>query len=426
MIKNLKLLFYLFLFVIVLLLLFISVWQSLILSIVLIGSYLIFEYRDSRVLQVVLVFLLIYPLFTLDYFLYDIKFAAYRHFFSDEYIIDFLELTILFFLGILLSSFSFNNGLKVESKLSVGSNFSWILLFIFSTFILIFGVSGDSIISRGTYSREHLSTLGGLKIYEYFLIFYFPLLLSARTKILNIITIILGGLFCIKGLLIGGRIETLQYLLLIGVFYRKRFDKIKTVKFLLLSFFSFFMFSIYSSVRNNPLLLFSDQWTELFTLSNTTVRESVKVSHHGDVAYASMRMIGLVEIGIWDLSYRIKSLFLFFLRIIVPIKFINSGAADPSTDLRDIYPAGGGGTIFTYFYIWFGLLGSLLSGLLVGSIFNKFKNGVKNEYLQIYISFVIITMPRWIAYTPIVIFKFALYAVFIYYIFIKLLPKLLK
>jgi hypothetical protein len=424
---NIKFLFQVLLILIIIFLTSVATWQASMTGISLIGIYLLIGYRKDRLLQAVFVFLLIYPYFVLDYFLYDTKFAAYRAFFSEAYVVAFLNLTTYFFLGIFIGNMiRYKKSKNFKYKLTKGNEVSWILLFCITTFILIFGVSGESIISQGAYSRDHLSTLGGLKIYEYFLIFYFPLLLSATTNFLKKVSIALGILFCVKGLLIGGRIETLQFILLMGIFYRDKINKIGIVKFSIIGIGGFLIFSVYSSIRSNPLLLFTENWSDLFSIANTGVRKSVKVSHHGDVAYASMRMIGLIDIGIWDISYRIKSFFLFFSRIIIPIKFISSGAADPSTDLRDLYPTGGGGTIFTYFYVWFGTLGSIFSGILVGSIFNKFKNGISSEYFYVYASFIIITMPRWIAYTPIVIFKLALYSVIVYFIFIKFLPKLLK
>lgn len=134
-----------------------------------------------------------------------------------------------------------------------------------------------------------------------------------------------------------------------------------------------------------------------------------------------MRLHYMIDIGALTLEDRLKSLVYFFMSIFVPSNFL-PGLANLSSYKQNLYYSGGGGLITSFSYCWGWAAGVGFFALWVVKVVNSFfySNSV---YWKYYALLVIVSTPRWFAYYPIQIFKFALYGVLIFYILNSLIPK---
>ncbi|MBW8327115.1 MAG: hypothetical protein K0M50_20290 [Prolixibacteraceae bacterium] len=139
------------------------------------------------------------------------------------------------------------------------------------------------------------------------------------------------------------------------------------------------------------------------------------MTNQGDVAHASARMIGLIDIGILDFENRISSLFYYIISIFTK-GYTFSDLGSLALYKKEIYQSGGGGLMPVYFFVWLSYWGVILAGYIVSKIVNIFITS-NNSYLLLYAALVISTYPRWLAYDPITMFKLCGYIFPIYFIF---------
>jgi hypothetical protein len=289
----------------------------------------------------------------------------------------------------------------------------------------LFGISGDSLLDGGAYGSAEKSTWN-----EYFIMFFLFLILSLPnyTFFYKSLLTTLALLYAIKNLLYGGRIEVLQFFLLIFYVFYVFNQKIKYKWFYLFLFVALYFNEVTSAVRSSPMDFFSGNYWDylnplIFLKSDNSL--GYLASNQGDVLHSSARILGLIEnnvLGFWE---RIFSFLSYAYSPFVPAKFFPE-YSNLALYKQDFYSSGGGGLIGVYFFAWLGFIGPVFVGLFIGYFIRCFYTK-KSIYYKIYGATLLITFPRWYAYNPIFIVKFCFYSVFIFFmvsVFVKLIkPK---
>lgn len=224
----------------------------------------------------------------------------------------------------------------------------------------------------------------------------------------------LYGLYSYFAFIAGGRIE----LVLVGllVLLTKLQYKL-SFRFLIICFLVFmWIMIIYGNIRSNPtILLKSDLSSILFGFGSTNY--GVQASNEGDVYWASVRILRLIEEGELSIASRFDAVKYYFLSPVVPSSILPD-SANLTTYKVDFYSSGGGGLAPITFYAMFGLLGPIILALFLVHMLNKYTKSKKN-ILRIYVLLLIITLPRWFAYNPIQLVKFCVWGIICYYLIIS-------
>jgi hypothetical protein len=298
-------------------------------------------------------------------------------------------------------------------KYSINNRFFFYLNLLICVLILLFSITGESIISGGVYGEAEKSPLN-----EYFILFYLFLFLTKPNFYLyKLIILFLGVIYCIKNLLFGGRIEVLQLFLLtfyILIVFEK---KIKFSFFYLFILFAFYLNLVIDAIRSNPVDFISGYYLQYFDPRNFLFSDNnltYLASNQGDVIQSSGRILGLIQNNILSFSDRLLSFFSYILSPIIPSKLLPE-YSNLASYKQDLYRSGGGGLIGVYFYTWLGLVGPIISGIFIGYFIKSFysKNSI---YYKLYGLCILITFPRWYAYNPIFLVKFCLYSVFLFFL----------
>ena len=293
---------------------------------------------------------------------------------------------------------------------------------------ILFGTSGQNILESGLYNvaQESKSSLN-----EYFILFYCFLYLSRPKNIkkYNLILFSIFSFYVIKNLLYGGRIEILQLCLLMLLLKYTNYIKKKYLISLIL--IGTYLSLVFSFIRNNILdFLTGDNVFKYFNPINflntgSSVNINYLASNQGDVIHSSSRILGLIEEGflgtverLFSFGYYLTSSFIGFI-IKLPDYW------NVAIFKQEIYQSGGGALISTYFYTWMGVVGPALAGLFIGFVI---KQGyiTNSNYVKIYLILILCSYPRWIAYSPIHLFKFCIYGVIIYFIFELITKTIIK
>lgn len=273
--------------------------------------------------------------------------------------------------------------------------------------IIITGKSGENIFEGGGYVQSNSI---GYTFNEYFSFFLVLALLCVNhaKKFPRAIIYILSLLYCIKCFLFGARAEIVEvFLVIIFFFYAHRLTTLKTLAILTLGFF---LTEIAGIVRVYTDLIISFSFADLVELYFNAGRSSSGIisSNQGDVFYAANRIISLDTNGLIPQSVKINS----FLSLFLPFSFFPD--SDLASFATNMYPAGGGGLIFGYFYVWFGIFGVTLSAILISKVINS----LTSNNPSLYAIFVFPYFIRWYAYNPVTLFKQVFICIIIYNLFI--------
>lgn len=299
------------------------------------------------------------------------------------------------------------------------------IFLVFSIFILIFGLTGETIFQSGSYGTS--DTVQKSTLHEYFiLIFLFVMLFAPRNFACQSLLIFILLLYMIKTLLYGGRIEVVQVSLLFFYLYYVFKDKIKLKYVVLIIFSGIYFNEVVSNIRTNPADLIQGNIGQLMIpsgfFSNNNDIEYI-ASNEGDVIQSSARLIGLSgTAGLTPLK-RGFSFISYLFSPIVPLSIL-PGYANLAAYEQDTYRSGGGGLISTYFFIWLGYIGPAIIAAFLAFVIRSFYQ-FENKLMMIYGVLLLITFPRWFAYNPVLLVKFCFYGV-ILYLLIRLFILVLK
>jgi len=349
----------------------------------------------------------------------EIKTTFYNQYYSslyyDDVFFSYLLFLIIFLVGI--------NGLNINlgtilNKYKKRDIYFGLCVFI-QIFILLFGKTGDTILSTGygNVNTKVFSGFIGLSINEYYLVFLvITLFIYKPNKFIHILNI----LFVVKNILFGGRVEALQMLFAYSIFLNINF---KSVKNLLIGFVLVVGFQIMGSIRHLGLslelisnALSGTRFFELAFLQGAT-------STFAEVIYSSSVMQGIVNDNLISLSLRLEMATQHFFSYIFPYSFL-SKKADISLFSQSISTgAGGGGLPSAYFYFIGGLPFVIIGSLIYMNIFRKMHKS-QNYIFNALGLLMLITAPRWLLYNHITFIKSSFYLLIILYLFYKVKVKL--
>lgn len=375
----------------------------------------VFIVRKSTPVIIVYVFFITYITVPYYYFFLGKQISVYGSFQSVLYIneVAFLNSLFLSFLSLCLVGVVDKNIISPQRYFN--ANLSVFILFLLPCiYSILFGTQGESLLESNYGSRAVEKSA----LHEYFLLFFFFLLIShnPRSYFQKTIVFCLLIIYSVKTILYGGRVEVIQSILLYIYLTQDYLKNINKIKILFYGFAAFFVFSLIGFVRGSLVELLSSQNIDLLTLMKSHFfsenTDAYVVSTSADIFYASMRILGMIDNGIINLEDRIVGFFLYLFNSFVfsdDLKLV----VNLSTLLASSYPVGGGGLIHTYFYAWLGYFGVIFSAVFIGLILRRF-HCKSNRFVQIYGFFILITFPRWWGYSPINFTKMIFFAFIIF------------
>lgn len=387
-------------------------------------GYGIYNVRKS--LPLTAFYLFIFSYISMPYYHYfSLKQISFYTDFQSEVIINqvaFLNTMFLSVLGYFIAGVN-DSDLDNPREWCRSNKYIFYISLLPCLFSLLFGLSGESIISAGYGSG--LSSKSAL--HEYFIVFslFGLLFMNSKSRLQLTIWGFLVIAFSLKTLIYGGRIEVIQLMLLwafAGLDYLKAYSKSKLL--FLGSVFLLVMFTM-GIVRGNlpSLIVAQEPMQAFFEIILKPDTNPYVLSTSADVYYASMRLIGMLQDGYLELDFRLMSFISFIFNL--PLTFSSlKDAANLASLYASNYSVGGGGLISTYFFIWMGYLGVAVGAAFLGFTIRQFYQS-KNMFWRSYGIMVLVTFPRWWAYTPINLTKLCIVSV-ILYVFYLALASLLK
>lgn len=386
----------------------------LFISLILINSFLIIKsYRKKNTLLLILfIYTFIYAFVIKNAFIDDLQISLYSSFNDYQHLYD---TTLLFFLFYIFLYFFLKIDTPVKKPLFEYRNniFIFYIFLILAVICAVFGKSGDNIFDAGGYATGASSSSS---LNEYFLIpLFISIIFSNNSKKRALLIYCVVGFYIIKNLLFGGRIEVVMAAL--TIFIWKFYHTISIKKIVIYSVIGFYFFAVIGNIRSNPMVIFGPNWTNVFMLSFKS-NDLVILSQEGDVLYATNRLVSMANEGIISLSERIMSFFYFVVSLFTPYSYLPD-IANLSSYKVESYPVGGGGLIFGFFYVYFSYIGVILISYFLTRILNSFIRNNNSFFLKIYSLFVFITLPRWFAYSPVILFKLCLYGTLITILVLK-------
>lgn len=385
---------------------------------------LIIKTRNFKPLSILFIFLLTYTLILFPHYIQGEPIViAYEQFRNSIFYNKTLLIHFLFLTTILVSISNINKPLIIRNYLKIRNNtFAYIICMFLSIIILLFGKTGDTIIDSGGYTKGNTGSLFGLSINEYFILFM-PLMYvySGNQRKRIFLILLLSILYSIKTLLYGGRVGVLQCLLMLYILFIDN-KKLSFTQIILIAFPLIYAFIIFGIIRVDPAII-NNNFSYLIKLP---FRKNIFYSllgNQNDVYYSSARLIALVKIGALDYGDRISSFIYNLIAIIIPYKLLPN-IANIAGYLKDKYPAGGGGLISSYYYLFLSYPGAIIIGLYISYIFKLLIKNFK-QYWILYSIMVLVTYPRWIGYNPINLFKLCMYIIPIY-VGLNIISKYIK
>ena len=376
-------------------------------------------YWVRRSIPVVILFLFFISYLWIPYYhFFDSKqISIYHHFQSSSMInrVSFLNSIFVGFFSLVLKNISDKK--LLEPMRWVKSNEIIFYLTLIPCFIsLYFGLRGESLIVSG-YGQSEVQKSA---LHEYFIVFYlFTLLfMSKDSKIQKVIVILLLIFYSFKTLIYGGRIEVIQIGLL---FFYVYYNYLKNIsRFLIYGFMcaGWIFMSMMGSIRSDPVLFLEslNSSTSFISFFISSGNSPYLMTTSSDVYYSSMRMLGLVDIGVLDFSNSFHSFLSYIFNIFLSFseyKVLSNLAILKVSE----YPVGGGGLIHTYFFVWLGYIGVILIAFFLGGIIQLMHSNC-SFVIRVYGLLLLVTFPRWFAYTPINLVKICIVGVIMYFLFL--------
>jgi hypothetical protein len=314
---------------------------------------------------------------------------------------------------------------SLNERLEIKDNaFIFYMNLIFQIAIIMFGSSGKSIFEASYGSNEAQITT----INNYYSVFYLAAYFSSgriRSRLLLLNTIAI--LYCANSLMLGGRGATISMAL---VYYLLVMDRrismlqligVLVVGFLFMTFWGFVrsgQAAAFFSVADGGLA------NVLGLTSSITDSYAIKGGHYTDIYYASVRIVGMTDIGAIDFGDRVYAFSLFVASIFVPYSILPP-IANLASYMVGEYMTLGGGLAFAYFYTFLSYFGVILLGFLVNIPWNKLRTS-SNKYVLVYCILVFAFMNGWFAYNPITLFKLCLWGAGYVYFLDVLTANLIK
>lgn len=253
-------------------------------------------------------------------------------------------------------------------------------------------------------------------LYEYSVIFFCLLIYFKPNDKYNILIFILFLFFVIQDLFYGGRITSLQLMILYATSSLKQVISLRSILIafplgiLLMTFVSIYRHN-YSAVGLGVVIL--NIINTGFALDTAYYAYWASMTHIFASYYDSF------EVGLNSLLPFILSIF-FGNSLATALLNVDVNAAKLSYVSSYYHANQGGGMFFSWYYYWFGTIGMMLMVYLKFSFFNL--SNRKSDICKLIFVVMVATSPRWYLYSPLVFFRgsFILLPIF-YWTFVHLL-----
>ncbi len=274
------------------------------------------------------------------------------------------------------------------------------ILIIILVYIGIYGIDR-------TFSNQY--TVNISPMYEYsILLFLFGYFSSGDKFFRKMILVLIMAIYIFQDYYYGGRITSLQIIILaISTIFYEALNK-KTA--LLLTIGGVFVNSLIGAYRTSFSLYGFSIWHVLLSLKDRLLVFDTPVYAY----YASATHVASTELINIPFRERIISFFNFVVSI---FGGGNNNSGNVTKYVSENYFINVGGGLFpTHFYFWFGWFGVIMAALVVCFIFRKICT--KNSDLYSLTAVIVIsTIPRWFLYNPLTLFRMIFFVCVLYIIF---------
>jgi len=275
-------------------------------------------------------------------------------------------------------------------------------------FIILTGIAGENIFQSGGYGQGQKIRFLNLAIYEYFLIFFLMGFKYMKENLRSkLIMTILAFLYVVKNLSFGGRIESLQLIIMIFIlFFESKFKYRVLIPILLILVVFLGFWGVFRGfVAGDISVLNYMRRMDLLSIFGT----------QSEVIYSSSVIQSLRIDSLYSQEEFLKMLVLFFVSVFIPSRFMPQEAYLTSV-ARNVSGFGGGGLISSYFYTWLGYFGVVFIGLWIAMLLNGLGRR-RSQGFVVYQIMILSVYPRWFSYSPITMFKLSFYGVIVYLVF---------
>jgi len=295
---------------------------------------------------------------------------------------------MLLFMSII---FIFYEGKKISLRNNAiipnENDISFILCFILLVLMFIFGINRGN---RSAYTVR-ISPLFEYSKFVFIFLYYF----SGNSKMKKILGLALLLVFVIQDAFYGGRITSMQLLIMCAITYYSK--KLTFKKVLIFAFFGIFLNVFVGSIRHYASLdvfdfgkMIENLFAGLFVFDTATF-----------AYYASATHVAAVDV--FSISIRLQSLFQFIITLLTG--YIQGFTKSDVTLFvqREAFFNFGGGLLPTHFFFWLGWIGVIIIALIVVALFNW--EWDKSETSKLFFLAFVISVPRWYLYSPNQLFR---------------------
>ena len=368
-------------------------------------------------LSILFFFMFSYVFVPFNYYWMGLHINIYQECENENTVYKALQILCLFH-SILLFTIRFAKSGRVrQNGLSEENGLVHAILIAISLLFITFGKSGETILTTGSYS-ESLQVIQQSSLFGYSVIIISLAYIFSNTRRKQFITYCVIAYFCLKDLLMGGRVDSLQLLLAL-FFIRLQFilSKKAIIVAAVLGAIFFFAWGAFRSDVN--VGFFNALANSISGFGESGSRINFQTGNSAEVYYSSTRILWMIDRGILNISMRLQALFYFFVSAIVPYSMLPD-IANLSSYLQSTYWSGGGGLGPVFFYAFGGWIGVVVFSLFVAYSINLFQNARSSKYAYFYAVLVLATTPRWYAYYPVQLIKLCFLGMILYIILNKL------
>ncbi len=357
---------------------------------------LMFRFKEVDFIMIFLLFGFTYLIYMIPYYFYGIPYHYLTDYQKIDYTNNVLIIKIIFtrfvFFGISGKELGLSR-LAIEKK-NAPSIFNLLI------FILIIMIPISLLMYPPQLGVAYTGEVHSSIWLEYCIIFIIICGLHCDTIKRKKILLIVSSIYVILPFLYSRRLQSIMIVLtLFMLFYRDRF-KVKHI--ILLTIFAFVGFRLYASIRMEMSMT-------LFESIMSIDDEGVMGNNQGGVLVCSSTYWGLIQEGVFDWGFRLKSLVGVFFSIFLPASFNLEETYINFEALKYAPIPGNGGFTSIYLFIWGGYFGVLVGGIIFNSILRNRKN---SSNIFVYTIFMFSTFPRWHSYNMFILVKMGFWLLF--------------
>lgn len=355
-------------------------------------AWKLWQMRESTELAFVLIFSITYPLFWLLSLILQVDIHYLSWNVDNSLIARALSAQGLFICCLFIGMLNTPPITIAQHPRRSSSVVFWSCIFAMTLCLAIVIRTVDGNIFDQSYDYE---TSGSSILFEYVLILIIiAYSYSGKSRTRSRALILISIFFVLTPLYFGKRLPaSMVAFALMLLFWRP-----KTLKQVIIIFFSgFFALSMLALFRVGD----SSGQTVTQILLNIGDQGAMR-NNQGGVIYSSAAYMKLVEQGIFDISFSFSSMANTALSVFLPSSMVEESAYINFSAMRHIPIPGNGGLPGVSFYVWGRSLGVIVAGFFFGWMMYRSRY---NYLAAVYVSFLLFTFPRWMAYNINIMFK---------------------